>query len=123
MARFDGLAHSSRSRVAPCMKWWQITGLVALGLLLVAIAKPIHAPFHPRAKLNACSANLKQIEEAKTAWAKESGITNVTAAPVGTSLFGSGGFIRDTPICPAEGTYRIGTLAEKPRCSVAGHTL
>ena len=73
---------------------------------------------------SACVANLKQIEGAKATWALEANKTP-TDTPTDSDLFGPTAYIREKPACPAGGTYVVGTVGEKPRCSVGrpGHTL
>src|SRR5262245_54997598 len=70
----------------------------------------------------ACVANLKQIDGAKSTWALEHHITNEDVTPVEGDLFGATSYIRELPTCPSGGTYRIGAVREKPQCTVAGHT-
>jgi hypothetical protein len=72
---------------------------------------------------NACIANLKQIDGAKATWALEHGITNGSFVVSGKELYGVTNYIRDEPTCPMGGTYQIGLLGQKPRCTLPGHTL
>ena len=76
----------------------------------------------PRASRIACIANLKQIDGAKATWALENKKTN-TDIPTATDLYGVTNYIRDPPICPRGGKYVLGSVQQKPRCSIPGHTL
>jgi hypothetical protein len=73
---------------------------------------------HHSAQRNACVANLKAIQAAKTEWAKQNqkGPTDI---PMAEDLFGADKFLRDQPACPRGGEYRIGAVNEKPTCSLA----
>src|SRR5215471_11587618 len=64
---------------------------------------------------DACINRLRQIEGAKWCWALEHGITNdvpITWSNIAPYLK------RDHLWCPAGGTYRLGTLNEKPKCNI-----
>ena len=71
---------------------------------------------------NACVANLKMIDAAKATWALENKKT-ISDIPASTDLYGTNAYIRDEPKCPLGGKYAIGSVQQKPRCSVPGHTL
>ena len=71
---------------------------------------------------SSCIANLKQIDGAKYAWALENHKTT-NDTPTAADLFGPGQYIRAMPICPKGGTYFIGPVWDKPRCSVPQHTI
>jgi len=44
--------------------------------------------------------------------------------PPDFDLFGAApALMREKPTCPSGGSYTIGRVGEKPRCSVTGHTL
>jgi len=73
------------------------------------------------AALSSCIADLKQIDGAKQTWALENHKrTNDT--PTAADLFGPSQYIRAAPKCPQGGSYFIGQVWEKPRCSFPGHT-
>jgi hypothetical protein len=69
-----------------------------------------------------CINSLKQIEDAKATWALENKKSN-TDTPTATDLYGEGAYVRDEPKCPEGGNYMIGSVQQKPRCSIPGHTL
>ena len=100
----------------------EIMIVVAIIGLLAAIAIPNFIKAREASQKNACIANLKQIDGAKNTWALENKKVS-TEAPGTTDLYGATLYIRDEPGCPAAGTYTILTVSEKPKCSVAGHTL
>jgi hypothetical protein len=70
---------------------------------------------------NACISNLKQIEGAKAIWALENKKTN-SDIPATNDLYGATAYIRDEPMCPMGGKYVIGSVQQKIRCSIRGHT-
>ena len=102
----------------------EIMIVVAIIGLLAAIAIPNFIKAREASQKNACIANLKQIDGAKNTWALEQKKVNGDT-PVDTDLFGSTLYIRSKPSCPANGTYALLTVVEKPTCTQAGvgHTL
>lgn len=92
--------------------------VVTLALALaVAIPNVIRARTH--AARNSCVANLKQIEGAKATWALEQK-KEPKDRPAPSDLYGPGLYITAPPECPANGSYTIGMLCEKPTCSLGG---
>jgi hypothetical protein len=73
--------------------------------------------------LSNCLNNLKWIDGAKITWASESRKTNLNEIPTDSEIFGVTNYIRDKPICPDGGSYTMGPLSEKPRCSIPDHNL
>ena len=100
----------------------EIMIVVAIIGLLAAIAIPNFVKARAASQKNACIANLKQIDGAKQTWALEEKKVS-TALPTAAMLYGATLYIRDTPSCPAGGTYDILTVSDKPDCTVDGHTL
>ena len=101
-------------------------GLIFLFLLggLFVAAMSLTNILRPRrsSQLNACIANLKQIEGAKANWALESHKTT-NDTPVSRDLFGKDGYIFSEPKCPAGGVYTLGKVGVPPRCNIARHSL
>lgn len=77
---------------------------------------------HPYMLRNACIANLKQIDGAKSTWALENKKPDGSVV-TGDELFGRTLYIRDTPQCPGGGIYSLRRTGEKPRCTMPGHTV
>jgi prepilin-type N-terminal cleavage/methylation domain-containing protein len=102
----------------------EIMIVVAIIGLLAAIAIPNFIKARESSQKNACIANLKQIDGAKNTWALENKKVSTDTPGTGANgLYGATLYIRDEPTCPAAGGYTIGTVSEKPKCNVAGHTL
>ena len=99
----------------------EIMIVVAIIGLLAAIAIPNFIKAREASQKNACIANLKQIDGAKQTWALETKQIS-TATPNTTDLYGPTLYIRDTPACPANGTYTLGTVSVKPTCNIANHS-
>ena len=98
----------------------EIMIVVAIIGLLAAIAIPNFMRARETAQRNACIANLKQLDGAVTLWALDEGedsSATVTMADLVTA------YIKNTPSCPAGGTYTLATVADTPSCSVSGHSL
>ena len=97
--------------------------VVIIGML-AAIAIPNFIKAREVANRTACIANLKQIDGAKATWALEAK-KSATQTPTDGDLFGNALYIREKPECPANGTYTLGVVNDKPTCSQAseGHTL
>ena len=100
----------------------EIMIVVAIIGLLAAIAIPNFIKAREYSQKNACIANLKQIDGAKNSWALENKKA-ATHTPVDTDLFGAALYIRSKPACPADGTYTLADVANKPTCSIGGHTI
>ena len=102
----------------------EIMIVVAIIGLLAAIAIPNFVKARTASQKNACIANLKQIDGAKSTWALED-MKVATDTPGDTDLFGATQYIRDKPACPAGGTYALNNVSNKPTCdqSAAGHSL
>jgi len=69
-----------------------------------------------------CRGNLSQIELVKKMWAEDEG-KSTNDAPTEADLYGTNSFLREKLACPVGGTYTIGFVGEKPRCSIPGHTI
>ena len=104
---------------------WLAAGFAAI-VLLIGVINPQPSP-NPKAIANVCRGNLKEIQEAKAAWAKDRHLTNDMVEIEASDIFENRDYIRDTPWCPARDprvrTYTVGRLREPPRCLVPGHTL
>ena len=100
----------------------EIMIVVAIIGLLAAIAIPNFVKARQSSQVNACIANLKQIEGAKANWAMENRKTNADT-PGDADLFGNTQYIRTKPSCPGGGTYTLAAVDTAPTCTVAGHAL
>jgi hypothetical protein len=92
--------------------------------LVAAIAVPNFVRARATSQQNACINNLRQIDAAKLQWALENRKYN-TDTPTMKDLqpFLVGGRNGKFPVCPGGGVYTIGTVGEKPACSIPGHEL
>ena len=71
---------------------------------------------------NECIRNLNQLDGAKAIWAFENRKqTNEVAS--WENIIGETNYIRRMLRCPSRGTYTLGSVGERPLCSVAGHVL
>jgi DNA repair exonuclease SbcCD ATPase subunit len=73
---------------------------------------------------NACVNNLRLIDAAKQQWALENK-KQTTDTPAWDDLkpYLGRGPNGEMPSCPSGGTYTVGTVGERPTCSVPGHAL
>jgi hypothetical protein len=96
----------------------------AVGGLLAAIAIPNFVRARTTAQQNACINNLRMIDGAKAQWALENHKQN-TDTPTAQDItpYMGRGPAGEFPVCPQGGTYIIGTIGEKPRCTIPGHAL
>jgi hypothetical protein len=95
-------------------------GGVAVG---AALLLPALAQAKAKAQNISCINNLKQLELAKKLWAADNHKQDAdtpTVADLTPYLGGAGSRILT---CPQGGTYTIGSVGEKPRCSIPGHVL
>ena len=102
----------------------EIMIVIAIIGLLAAIALPNFVTARETSQRNACIENLTKIDGAKHTWALEAKKIS-SDVPVDSDLFGSSLYIREKPGCPANGTYTLNQVSEKPDCSLAasGHTI
>jgi len=106
---------------------WIVILVVAIGLvvmvpilgLLAAIAIPNFVKARHSSQRAACVANLKTIDSAKASWALEN---KKTAEDIPT-VADLSNYMRAIGVCPANGSYTIGTVGEKPTCTISGHEL
>jgi hypothetical protein len=117
---------SEPDKNAPQVKshWVFVVVLLAITMVCFLVVLSLHVH-----RLNAsswryvCKSQLKQIDGAKATWADDRHITNEnTVVPV-TELYGRTNYILHEEFCPQGGTYQIGLLGQKPRCTLPGHTL
>jgi general secretion pathway protein G len=98
----------------------EIMIVVAIIGLLAAVAIPNFMRARQTAQTNACIANLKQVDGAKTLWSLDTGGT-------GTPGWGDlvTAYIKNTPSCPASSSYNVNAVDADPTCNsgVATHTL
>jgi general secretion pathway protein G len=99
----------------------EIMIVVAIIGLLAAIAIPNFIKARQASQKAACVANLRTIDGAKATWALEQRKNNGDV-PTDADLFGPTSYIREKPSCPANGTYSLNQVDQKPTCTVAEHT-
>jgi len=101
-----------------------LAGLALILVVLIGLTLPNFVRVRVASSRNACIANLKQIQGAKETWALENK-KSPTDVPSPADLIGWDKYIRDTPVCPDGGSYRLGAVGEKATCSVSGpgHTI
>lgn len=91
----------------------------AVPAALAAIAIPNFVKAREVAQKNACINNLRQLDAAKAQWALENNKTG-NDMPTMDDLRP---FLKGKISCPAGGHYTLGTVADRPTCSIPGHTL
>lgn len=87
--------------------------------LLTAIALPNFMRARDNAYARSCQHNLKEILGAKERWAMDHDKGD-TDTPLMDDLVLPYGYLKNTPSCPAGGTYTIGALNQDPTCSIGG---
>ena len=97
----------------------EIMIVVAIIGLLAAIAIPNFVKARTASQRNACIANMKQFEGAKSTWALENKKTGADV-PADADLFGADKYIAKKPDCPAGGNYVLGAVDAAPTCDKAG---
>jgi len=91
--------------------------VVAIIGLLAAIAVPNFVQARTTAQANACQANLKQIDGAKTLYALDNAVASGGAC-VMANLVPT--YVKRTPTCPAGGAYTVSVIGTAPVCSTGG---
>ena len=100
-----------------------ILAVTASGILTFAAQDTFFPPSRRRMNYaTACIGNLKTIEGAKATWALENNQSS-NAIPADAELFGETKYIREKPACPKGGKYTIGSVVQRSRCSIPGHTI
>lgn len=104
------------------MKW--ILGAVGVAILFTFVVGIGFQNYmeNSRPTSPSCRTNLLWLAEAKKAWAEDKN-KSTNDIPSDAHLFGATSYMRVRPECPGGGTYTIGAVAEKPRCSIRGHTI
>jgi competence protein ComGC len=88
--------------------------------LLAAIAIPNFTRARATSQQNACINNLRMIDAAKQQWALEKNKKS-TDTPTMDDL--TPYLLGKALKCPKDGEYTIGSVGEKPTCSIPGHVL
>lgn len=98
----------------------EIMVVVALIGLLVTLAFPSYVRTRERTQNNACINNLREIDNSIDRWA----IENSKISPDPVTMANVMNYLKQTPVCPASGTYTITTVGSDPTCSIGGgHTM
>ena len=102
----------------------EIMIVVAIIGLLAAIAIPNFIKARETSQKTSCIANLKQIKGAIHTWAFEQKKRGFEI-PNDSDLYGPALYLREKPVCPADGLYFEGFINDDraPYCNIAGHTL
>ena len=96
----------------------EVSILLAILLLLAAISVPALFQNQKKAREAECAMNLDAIASACKRHAAEKGGFPPTVADLAPA------FLDSVPLCPAGGTYTLGTPeGDPPTCSVPGHHL
>ena len=93
--------------------------VLIIGILL-AIAVPNFIRARESSRAKSCVSNLKQIDSAKEQWAMDNKKTSADS-PVDADLYGTTKYVKQTPSCPASGTYTINAVGTAPTCSVGAN--
>jgi len=96
--------------------------IASLGLI-ATIAIPNFSGRRETAPKNTCINNLRLIDAAIQQWALENNKTN-SDSPTWEDIkkyLARGG--SEIPKCPLGGTYKMGTVLDRPTCSYPGHVL
>jgi len=91
-----------------------VAGFCAAALLFGCRVRKVDVPAQE------CGNNLQMIEAEKRIWAVQNE-KKVGDTPTDADLFGLGHGFAARPKCPKGGVYTIGTVGQKPTCSVQGH--
>lgn len=87
--------------------------------ILVAIAIPVFNAARANAQQRSCQANLRTMDGAIEQWRAADPANTANWATFAAAMTDLSGYIKDTPVCPAGGTYSY--AAGSFACSVAGH--
>ena len=97
----------------------EIMIVVAIIGLLAAIAIPSFVRARTTSQTNTCINNLRQISGGIDQWAIENNKVNSDSV----DMLNIGVYLKTEPVCPANGSYVLSTVASDPTCSVKDHAL
>lgn len=92
--------------------------VVIIGILL-AIAVPNMAYTREKTRSKACAGNLRRIQWAKDCYLMDNNLPLINT-PAPTDIYGGDKYIKVEPLCPASGSYTIGSGTVDPICSIGG---
>jgi hypothetical protein len=98
---------------------------ILIAVVMIAVIFDVSTvKMRKRAQINACINHLGLIDGMKQQWALEHHKQG-TDTPTWQELqpYLGHGPNGELPTCPAGGVYKIGTVAEKPTCSIPEHVL
>ncbi len=88
--------------------------------ILISIAVPNFIRARDTSRVKACISNLKKLDGAKEQFAMDTAKGTGDAVVMGDLV---PAYIRETPACPANGSYTVGAIGTSPDCDAAGHDL
>lgn len=88
--------------------------------LLLAIAIPAFTHARDKTRTKSCMKNLSSIQTAKEQHAINAEKSDGDSVNLDDLI---PGYVKETPECPANGTYDLKPIGEDPTCTVAGHEL
>ena len=100
----------------------EIMIVVAIIGMLAAVAIPNLIRARMKAQQNTCIATLRQLEAAKQLWGLETR-QEATVAPADSDIVGPTLYVKNTPVCPAGGTYSYNAISAMTTCTSPSHTL
>jgi len=98
----------------------EILIVFAVIALIVGIAIPNYLHARRTTHQNVCISHLRHIDDAKAMWAIFEGAES-TDTPGWKDLVPT--YLREVPVCPADGKYTMGTVDDNPTCTIPGHEL
>ena len=114
----------------------EIMIVLAIMSIVVAIAAPTWFRQREISRANACQENLAKIDQSLEQYALEHKLPNNSPVNYPADLMNPGGsgpgtgYLKQTPSCPAGGTYTVTNVGTDPECSIgfnnspfAAHTI
>lgn len=114
----DARARTAFSRSGAGFTLVEIMVVVFIIAILLAIALPNFVRARQSSNSRACVKNLSTIANAKEQYAMDNNLSAGATMPALASLCGPTNYIKQTPECPASGTYSVNNLSTDPTCSV-----
>ncbi len=96
--------------------------VVAIFGILLGLALPNFMKARVRARQQLCIENLSQIESAKQIWGVENAKKDGDV-PSNAELIGPSQYMKQTPVCPAGGSYSLNAIGANATCTIDGHSL
>ena len=98
----------------------EMTIVILIIGILCAIAIPSYLRCRENSEIRVCRSHLRHLQDAKERWAMENRKRSSDVPDIDDLV---PAYLKEMPICPTNGHYKLGSVGENPTCDVPGHTM